>query len=216
MGTTSYDTPGNLAYSAIVTAPSPATSGTSVVVTTGVGSSFGIGPAVLAPANTTPTKANSEIVYVSSVSGNTLTIARAQESTTAKAVTTSWVIFQAYTTKLQLDIWNAIGVLETPAQQTQTGTSYGLVLTDAGKVVTMNNASANTVTIPANSDISFPIGSTIIVEQIGAGQTTIAITSDTLNYYSPTSAGTCQTPGRYAAVTLFKRAATTWDAWGAK
>jgi hypothetical protein len=216
MPTTSFDTPVNLAYSTVATAPSPATSGTSLVVAAGTGSRFAVGPATLAPASTTPTAANSEIVRITAISTDTLTITRAQESTTARTVTTSWVIYQGPTAKTITDITTAVGLLETPAQQTQTGTSYTLVIGDVGKVVTMNNASANTLTIPANASVAFPVGTTIIVEQIGAGQTTVAITSDTLNYYSPTSAGTCQTPGRYAAVTLFKRASTTWDVWGAK
>ena len=36
----------------------------------------------------------------------------------------------------------------TVAQNTQTGTTYTLVLADAGKVVEMNNASSNTLTVP--------------------------------------------------------------------
>jgi len=56
----------------------------------------------------------------------------------------------------------------------QTGTSYTLVLTDAGKIVTMSNASANTLTIPPNSSVAFPTGTIINIVQYGAGQTTIA------------------------------------------
>ena len=56
----------------------------------------------------------------------------------------------------------------------QTGTSYTLVLSDAGKVVEMNNASANTLTVPPNSSVAFPVGTFLIVAQMGAGTTTIA------------------------------------------
>lgn len=56
----------------------------------------------------------------------------------------------------------------------QTGTSYTLVLTDASKHVTMTNASANTLTVPPNSSVAFPIGTKILVTQSGAGSTTIA------------------------------------------
>jgi len=55
----------------------------------------------------------------------------------------------------------------------QTGTSYTTVLRDAGHVVTMNNASANTFTIPPNTDVAYTIGDVISIGQIGAGQTTI-------------------------------------------
>ncbi|MEO0224633.1 MAG: hypothetical protein ABIL76_06025 [candidate division WOR-3 bacterium] len=55
----------------------------------------------------------------------------------------------------------------------QTGTSYTLVLTDGGQWVAMNNTSANTVTIPANSNVAFPVGTRITVQKYGAGNTTI-------------------------------------------
>lgn len=57
---------------------------------------------------------------------------------------------------------------------TQTGTAYTLVLSDAGKLVQMNNSSANTLTIPTNASVAFPIGTKIIVQQYGAGATTIS------------------------------------------
>ena len=60
------------------------------------------------------------------------------------------------------------------AQNAQSGTSYTLVLTDASKAVEMSNASANTLTVPPNSAVPFPIGTVIEVDQMGAGQTTIA------------------------------------------
>jgi len=38
----------------------------------------------------------------------------------------------------------------------------------------MNNAAANTITIPTNASVAFPIGTTILITQLGAGATTIA------------------------------------------
>ena len=55
----------------------------------------------------------------------------------------------------------------------QTGTSYTLVLSDATKIVQMNNSSANTVTIPTNSSVAFPIGTAIVIQKYGTGDTTI-------------------------------------------
>mgnify|MGYP000671901983 CR=1 FL=1 len=43
--------------------------------------------------------------------------------------------------------------------------SYTLVLADSGKMVEMNNASANTLTIPPNSSVALPVGTTITVLQ---------------------------------------------------
>ena len=56
----------------------------------------------------------------------------------------------------------------------QTGTTYTLALSDAGKVVTASNASAITVTIPPASSVAYATGSQITVIQKGAGQVTFA------------------------------------------
>ena len=56
----------------------------------------------------------------------------------------------------------------------QTGTTYTLVLADASKHVSMTNASANTITIPPNSAVAFPVGTKVFITQGGAGSTTIA------------------------------------------
>lgn len=88
----------------------------------------------------------------------------------------------------------------------QTGTSYTLVISDMGLLIEMNNASANTLTIPPNSSVSFPVGAIITVRQMGAGQTTIA----------PGAGVTLLTPEtallrkQYATVTLHQRAANVW------
>lgn len=56
----------------------------------------------------------------------------------------------------------------------QTGTSYTLVLTDAGKEIRMANASAITMTVPPNSGVAFPTGTVVFLIQTGAGQVTVA------------------------------------------
>jgi len=58
-----------------------------------------------------------------------------------------------------------------PAINTQTGTSYTAVLGD--EVILMDNASANTLTVPPNSAAAFPVGYALEVWQKGAGQTTL-------------------------------------------
>ncbi|MBN9278935.1 MAG: DUF2793 domain-containing protein, partial [Hyphomicrobium sp.] len=75
--------------------------------------------------------------------------------------------------------------LAEPGVNAQTGTSYTLNLADKGRIVTMNNANANTVTIPPNSAIAFPTGAIIDVLRIGAGATTLqAATGVTINGFS--------------------------------
>jgi len=56
----------------------------------------------------------------------------------------------------------------------QTGTSYTLVLTDAGKFITFTNAAAIAVTVPTNASVAFPIGTQIGFQQGGAGQVTFS------------------------------------------
>lgn len=88
--------------------------------------------------------------------------------------------------------------------------SYTLVLSDAGKQVEMNKATGNTLTVPLNSSVAFPIGTTILVVQTGAGQTTIAgAVGVTVN----------ATPGlklrtQWSAGTLVKRDTDTWILMG--
>lgn len=89
----------------------------------------------------------------------------------------------------------------------QTGTAYTLVLTDANKNVEMNNASANTLTVPPNSSVALPVGSTILITQTGAGQTTIAADAGvTIN----SNGSKLKLSGQWAQATLFKRATDTW------
>jgi hypothetical protein len=60
--------------------------------------------------------------------------------------------------------------------------SYTIALTDKGTLRRMNVASANTLSIPTNASVSFPIGSQIEFSQMGAGQVTItALSGVTLN-----------------------------------
>jgi hypothetical protein len=56
----------------------------------------------------------------------------------------------------------------------QTGTTYTLVLADAGKLITSSNASDITITVPANADVAFPVGTRIDILSIGAGLTSLA------------------------------------------
>jgi hypothetical protein len=93
----------------------------------------------------------------------------------------------------------------------QTGTTYTLVLADNGKYVEMNNASANTLTVPLNSSVPFPVGSQITVIQTGTGATTIDQDSGvTITYFTATSSGTKTLKGQWTAATLIKRATNTW------
>lgn len=87
----------------------------------------------------------------------------------------------------------------------QTTAAYELVLTDANKLVRVANGGANTLTIPANASVAFPIGTVIQINMAGAGVTTIGITTDTLNGVAGIT-----TMAQWEVVTLTKVNTTEW------
>lgn len=100
----------NFAYSLVATAPSPAASGTSLVVTTGEGTLFPTPPfnAVVWATGSMPLSTNAEIVRVTAISTDTLTITRSQESTSARTIVVGDQIMAAVTAKTLTDIESAI------------------------------------------------------------------------------------------------------------
>ena len=56
----------------------------------------------------------------------------------------------------------------------QTGTIYTLILTDRGKEIQLNNASAIALTIPTNASVNFPVGTQVLLVQYGAGTVTVS------------------------------------------
>ena len=88
--------------------------------------------------------------------------------------------------------------------------SYTLVIDDGGKLVEISNASPNTLTVPPNSSVAFPVGTIIDVLQTGAGQTTVTagagVTID--------KAIGLKLRARWSACSLIKRATDTWVALG--
>jgi hypothetical protein len=81
--------------------------------------------------------------------------------------------------------------------------SYTLALSDAGKLIELNSNSANTVTIPNDSSVNFPIGSQTVIVQYGTGVTTIVAASGV------TIHGTL-TLTQYRGVILYKQAANEY------
>lgn len=92
------------------------------------------------------------------------------------------------------------------AVNVQTGTSYTLQLSDNGAVVTCNNASAITVTVPASLGVGFQC----IIVQLGAGQVTISGSGATIhNRQSQT-----KTAGQYGFASLVAYAANIFVSGG--
>jgi hypothetical protein len=98
----------------------------------------------------------------------------------------------------------------------QIGTSYTPILSDAASLITMNNASANSFAIPTNGNVAYPIGSSLTLIQIGAGQTTIqAVTPGTTTIAS--TGATSASPklrAQYSMATAIKVATDLWYVTG--
>jgi hypothetical protein len=86
-----------------------------------------------------------------------------------------------------------------------------LLLTDAGNLVEMSVASANTLTIPPNSSVAFPVNTEIDIVQMGAGQTTLlAGAGVTLR----ASGAKLKLTAQYSGATIKKRGTDDWYVWG--
>lgn len=89
--------------------------------------------------------------------------------------------------------------------------NYTLVLTDAGKVIEMDKATAVNLTVPLNATVAFPIGTVIEIWQKGAGQVTIV---PTVGVTIRSTEGKLKLYGQYTSVSLRKRAENEWVAVG--
>ncbi len=149
--THAFDLHKNFAASTVATAPSPATSGTSLVVASGEGAKFPTPPfnATVWPAGSAPSTSNAEIVRVTGISTDTLTITRTQESTSARTIVTGDIIAATITAKVIKDIEDADALKAPIASPTFTGTA----------------------TMPTASIATETIGSSTLTNNIGSPQT---------------------------------------------
>jgi hypothetical protein len=93
----------------------------------------------------------------------------------------------------------------------QIGTTYSVVLSDDGKLITCDNASSIALTIVPNSTVAFGIGTQINIMQLGAGVVTVTAGAGvTLQ-----SAGSkLKTNGQYAVATCCKISTNVWVVLG--
>jgi hypothetical protein len=92
------------------------------------------------------------------------------------------------------------------ARETQTGTTYTFVVGDRGKYVTMNNGSAQTVTVPPNSSVALAVGTQIQVIGLGAGEITMAAGAGVTLRYTPG----LKLRAQYSSCTCIKIATDEW------
>ena len=96
---------------------------------------------------------------------------------------------------------------------TNTSTTYTFVLTDNNKFITSNNGSAQTLSIPTNASVAFPVGARIDVAWItGAGQPTItAVTPGTTTILS--TGATSTSPKLRAVNSVASAVKIATDTW---
>lgn len=118
----------NFAYSLVATAPSPATTGTSLIVTAGQGSLFPAPPfnVTIWPTSTQPLTTNAEIVTVTGIATDTLTIVRTQEGTAARSVVVGDQIAATITAKTLSDAEGN----RRPSGNSIVNAGYGAILVD--------------------------------------------------------------------------------------
>jgi hypothetical protein len=89
----------------------------------------------------------------------------------------------------------------------QTGTAYTLTAADNGKVITMNNASSITVTVPSG----LGAGYSVTVIQLGTGKVTFSASGTTINSFGSYT----KTAGQHASASLVAYVANTFNLAGA-
>lgn len=99
----------NFAYTSVAVAPVPAASGLSLTLAAGGGALMPATPfnATVCATGAVPLASNAEIVRVTNVAGDVLTIVRAQENTVARAIVAGDQFFNAITAKTLTDVETA-------------------------------------------------------------------------------------------------------------
>lgn len=98
----------------------------------------------------------------------------------------------------------------TESVNAQTGTTYTTVLTDAKQMVTLNNASSITVTLPPASSVAYTAGSKIDFIQKGAGQVSFAQGSGVTIRSTGATATAPKLRAQYSAATAWYEGSDIW------
>jgi len=93
----------------------------------------------------------------------------------------------------------------------QTGTTYTTVLSDDGKLITLDNASSIAVTIPPNSSVAYGIGTQLNFLALGVGVVTITAGAGVT---IRSDGSKLKLNAQYAVATCVKIASDTWVAVG--
>lgn len=107
---------------------------------------------------------------------------------------------------------SALSITVLPAANVDSAAAYTFVASDVNRVVPRSNASAQTITVPPNSQVPFPVDTILTVQQTGAGALTIVAGAGvTLNKLSTQ---TLVAAGQYAMIQLRQTAVDVWTVFG--
>jgi hypothetical protein len=186
-------------------------SATTMTVATGAGAAL-LGGVTLASGNIDtfsvaidPDTQNEEIVFITANSGDSFTIVRGQSGSSAISHSGGATVKHVFVSEA-LNAFEA-GLNETIPLNTQTGTSYTLVATDAGDLVTLTNASAITLTVPTNASVPFATGTQITITRAGSGSlTVVGDTGVTVN----SADNFLKLRAQWSSATLIKTGTNSW------
>lgn len=178
---------------------------------------------VAAPAASTQRKVNSVSIYNADTAPAAVTVRYNDNSTLYTLVRVTipvgytlqfsdvagWTMLSASGIIQVAGPQGASGIASTAGINAQTGTSYTLALSDAGKNVQCTNAASVTLTVPPNSGVAFPIGTVILFSQGGAGIVT-ATAGSGVTLRTPNGAATTT---NYDGRGLEKIDSDTWRVW---
>ena len=136
----------------------------------------------------------------------TLTTSTTDTTITSVRRSSTKLTFQPSTGTLSVTELRVAGLATSLQVENVQTSSYTCVLSDAGKVVTMDNTSSATITIPPNSSVAYPIGTIISIARINTGS--VALTAGS----GVTLTGNTATGAMFAGEELIcrKRGTDTW------
>ena len=177
----------NFAISRVATAPSPATSGTTLVVDEGDGALFpapatsGEFNVVVYPNGEQPDSSNAEIVRVTARTADTMTITREQEGTSARTIGKGDIVMLGITAKIIGDIGDVVESAETAATDAEALiTEFNGGWVDAQETWTYASADDPTFTFTVAADVT---------TKYSAGMK-IKLTQSTVKYFIVTAVST--------------------------
>lgn len=196
-----FDAHANLAYGTVAVAPVPALTGLSLTLGTGQATLFPAVPfnCTVWPAGTNPFFGNAEIIRVVGVVGDTFTIVRAQEGTTAKPIDVGYQIANTMTVRAFTDMENAMiqeisaGAGIASASQVVFSNANGVSFGAAGQVITasvnpgggavisadLNSQSTGTVNFSNSNGVSFGLdGAGVMTASVQTNYLTTAMASN--------------------------------------